>query len=69
MERIKQKKYSDAFRTFIHREDDEFAQARDNIKYAVSRYLNSSRRGAPLVSLFGMCLSGALSDGAMKVVE
>ena len=64
MERIKQKKYSDAFRTFIHREDDEFAQARDNM-----RYLNSSRRGAPLVSLFGMCLSGALSDGAMKVVE
>ena len=33
------------------------------------RYLNSSRRGAPLVSLFGMCLSGALSDGAMKVIE
>ena len=33
------------------------------------RYLNPSRRGAPLVSLFGMCLSGALSDGAMKVIE
>ena len=33
------------------------------------RYLNSSRRGAPLVSLFGMCLSGALSDGAIKVIE
>ena len=33
------------------------------------RYLNPSRRGAPLVSLFRMCLSGALSDGAMKVIE
>jgi hypothetical protein len=33
------------------------------------RYLNSSRRGAPLVSLFGMCLSGALSDGAIKVIK
>ena len=29
-------------------------------------YLNSSRRGAPLVSL---SLSGALSDGALKVIE
>ena len=63
-EKNKAKKYSDAFRTFIHREDDEFAQARDNM-----RYLNSNRRGAPLISLFGMCLSGALSDGAMKVIE
>ena len=32
-------------------------------------YLNSSRRVAPLVSLFGLCLSRALSDGAMKVIE
>jgi hypothetical protein len=63
-EKNKAKKYSDAFHTFINREDEEFARARDNM-----RYLNPSRRGAPLVSLFGMCLSGALSDGAMKVVE
>ena len=33
------------------------------------RYLNSSRGGAPLVSLFGMSLSGALSDGAWKVLN
>ena len=63
-EKNKATKYSDAFRTFINREDEEFAQARDYM-----RYLNPSRRGAPLVSLFRMCLSGALSDGAMKVVE
>ena len=63
-EKNKAKKYSDAFRTFINREDEEFAHARDNM-----RYLNSSRRGAPLVSLFGMCLSGALSDGAIKVIK
>jgi hypothetical protein len=64
-EKNKAKKYSDAIRTFIDREDDEFAHARGNMM----RYLNSSRRGAPLVSLFGMCLSGALLDGAMKVIE
>ena len=63
-EKNKSKKYSDAFRTFIQREDDEFAHARGNM-----RYLNPSRSGAPLVSLFGMCLSGALSDGAIKVIE
>ena len=60
----KAKQYSDAFRKFIRREDDECAQVRDN-----RRYLNSSRRGAPLAALFGMCLSRALSDGAMKVIE
>ena len=42
----------------------EFADARDN-----TRYPNSSRGGAPLVSLFGMNLSGALSDGAWKVLN
>ncbi len=44
-EKNKSKKYSDAFRTFIQREDDESAHARGNM-----RYLNSSRHGAPLVS-------------------
>ena len=63
-EKNKSKKYSDAFSTFIQREDEEFAPARENM-----RHLNSNRRGAPLVSLFGMCLSGALSDGAIKVIE
>ena len=48
----------------MNREDEEFAHARDNM-----RYLNPSRRGAPLSSLLGMCLIGALSDGAMKVIE
>ena len=63
-EKTKAKQYSDAFRKFVRREDDECAQVRD-----YRRYLNSSRRGAPLAALFGMCLSGALSDGAMKVIE
>ena len=63
-EKTKAKQYSDAFRKFVRREDDECAQVRDN-----RRYLNSSRRGAPLAALFGMCLSRALSDGAMKVIE
>ena len=33
------------------------------------RYLNHRREGAPWVSLFGMCLSGALSDGAWKIMN
>ena len=33
------------------------------------RYLNHRREGAPCVSLFGMCLSGALSDGAWKIMN
>ena len=60
MKRIKQKKYSDAFRIFIHQDDDEFAQARDNM-----RYLNSSWRGATLVSLLGI---DALNTGAALVL-
>ena len=65
MKRIKQKNIlTRSVHSLTDREDKEFAHTRDNM-----RYLNSSQRGAPLVSLFGMCLSGALSVGAMKVIE
>ena len=57
-EKNKAKKYHNAFRVFIDREDEEFAEARDHM-----RYLNSTRGGTPLITLFGMSLSGALSDG------
>ena len=63
-EKNKARKYHDAFRAFIEREDVEFENARDHM-----RHLNSTRDGAPWVSLFGICLSGALSDGAWKIIN
>jgi hypothetical protein len=53
-EKNKAKKYHNAFRVFIDREDEEFAEARDH-----RMHLNSTQGGAPLVSPFGMGLSGA----------
>ena len=43
-------------------EDAEFAAARDDMMF-----LNTTWQGAPRVSLFGMCPSGALSEGAWKI--
>ena len=59
----KTKKYSKAFRAFINCQDEEFRDARGHM-----RFLNNED-GAPWVSLFGMCLSGALSDGAWKIIN
>ena len=63
MKWTKQKKYIKAFRAFINCQDEEFRDARDHM-----RFLNKGQ-GAPWVSLFGMCLSGALSDGAWKIIN
>ena len=54
----KKRKYRKAFRAFIDCQDEEFKDARDHM-----RFLNKGE-DAPWISLFGMCLSGALSDGA-----
>jgi hypothetical protein len=56
----KKRMYRNACRAFIDCQDEEFETARDHM-----RFLNKGE-GAPWVSLFGMCLSGALSDGAWK---
>ena len=58
-----ERKYRNAFRAFIDRLDEEFEDALDHM-----RFLNMGD-GAPWVSLFGMCLSGALSDGAWKIIN
>ena len=61
----KAKKYSrKAFRAlFINCHDEEFRDAHDHM-----RFLNKED-GVPWVSLFGMCLSGALLDGAWKIIN
>ena len=56
----KAKKYRNAFRAFIDSQDEEFEDALDHMRCL------EKGEGAPWVSLFGMCLSGALSDGAWK---
>ena len=33
------------------------------------RFLNPKRQLIPLVSLFGMCISGAISEGAWKIIN
>jgi len=63
-EKNKEKQYRDAFRAFMDSEDAEFAAARDDMMF-----LNTTWQGAPRVSLFGMCLSGALSEGAWKIIN
>ena len=60
-EKKKERKYRNAFRAFIDHQDEEFEDALDHM-----RFLNKGD-GAPWVSLFGMSLSGALSDGAWKI--
>jgi hypothetical protein len=55
--------YRNACRAFIDCQDEEFETARDHM-----RFLNKGE-GAPWVSLFGMCLSGALSDEACKIIN
>ena len=58
----KVKKYTDAWETFIARNDQDTAQSRRDL-----RFTNSNRGGAPKISTFGMCLSGAFSKGAMEI--
>ena len=62
-EKNKERKYRNAFRAFVDRKDKEFEDALDHM-----RFLNKGD-GAPWVSLFGMCLSGALSDVAWKSIN
>ena len=59
----KKKKYRDAWETFIARNDEETAQSRSNL-----RFTNPTSGGAPKISTFGMCLSGAFSTGAMEIL-
>ena len=59
----KKKKYKDAWETFIARNDEDTAQSRRDL-----RFTNANRGGAPKISTFGMCLSGAFSTGAMEIL-
>jgi len=59
----KKKKYKDAWETFIARNDEETAQSRRDL-----RFTNANSDGAPKISTFGMCLSGAFSTGAMEIL-
>ena len=58
----KAQKYTDAWEAFNARNDDETAQAPGDL-----RFTNFNRGGAPKISTFGMCLSGAFSKGAMEI--
>jgi hypothetical protein len=58
----KTKKYKDAWEPFIARNDEETAQSRRDL-----RFTNANSDGAPKISTFGMCLSGAFSTGAMEI--
>jgi len=58
----KAQKYTDAWEAFNAHNDEETAQARENL-----RFTNINRGGAPKISTFGMCLSGAFSKGAMEI--
>ena len=53
-ETIKRNKYIDAWESFIARNDEDTAQSRRDM-----RFTNANRGGAPKISTFGMCLSGA----------
>ena len=59
----KAKNYRKDFRAFNNCQDEEFQAARDHM-----RFLNKGEC-TPWVSLFEMCLSGALSDGAWKIIN
>ena len=61
-ETIKRNKYIDAWESFIARNDEDTAQSRRDM-----RFTNANRGGAPKISTFGMCLSGAFSQGAMEM--
>ena len=59
----KMKKYTDAWEMFMARNDEDTAQSRRDL-----RFTNANSGGAPKISTFGMCLSGAFSKGAMDIL-
>ena len=59
----KMKKYTNVWEAFNARNVEETAQARRDL-----RFTNNNRGGAPKISTFGMCLSGAFSKGAMEIL-
>ena len=63
-ETIKRNKYIDAWESFIARNDEDTAQSRRDL-----RFTNATSGGAPKISTFGMCLSGAFSQGAMEILH
>jgi len=60
----KRKKYIDAWETFIARNDEDTTQSRRDL-----RFTNATSGGATKISTFGMCLSGAFSQGAMEMLH